>query len=100
MIWWPSTWTFNRASVADEVEAAIRARFGDTPKRVGGPPKRLLLYAAKKPGTKITSPWYRTADGLEHRLEILGIGQQFVAHGSRPENEGVDSGSRTRTVQP
>ena len=74
-----------RASVADEVEAAIRARFGDAPKRVGDPPKRLLLYAAKKPGTKITSPWYRTADGLEHRVEILGIGQQFVAHGIHPD---------------
>lgn len=74
-----------RSVVADEVEAAIRARFGDTLKRVGDPPKRLLLYAAKAPGTKITSPWYRTADGLEHRVEILGIGQQFVAHGIHPD---------------
>ena len=74
-----------RSAVADEVEAAIRARFGDAPKRVGDPPKRLLLYAAKKPGTKITSPWYKTADGLEHRVEILGIGQQFVAHGIHPD---------------
>lgn len=74
-----------RAAVADEVEAAVRARFGDAPKRVGEAPKRLLLYAAKKPGTKITSPWYRTVDGLEHRVEVLGIGQQFVAHGTHPD---------------
>ena len=74
-----------RAAVADEVEAAFRARFGDAPKRVGEAPKRLLLYAAKTPGTTITSPWYKTADGLEHRVEVLGIGQQFVAHGTHPD---------------
>ena len=73
------------SAVADEVEAAFRARFGDAIKRVGEAPKRLLLYAAKTPGTKITSPWYKTVDGLEHRVEVLGIGQQFVAHGIHPD---------------
>ena len=73
------------SAVADEVEAAFRARFGDAPKRVGEAPKRLLLYAAKTPGTKITSPWYKTVDGLDHRVEVLGIGQQFVAHGIHPD---------------
>ncbi len=72
-------------AAADAVEAAALARFGDAPKRVGEAPKRLLLYAAKRPGTKITSPVFSTVDGFEHRVEVLGVGQQFVALGTHPD---------------
>lgn len=71
--------------VADAVEAAFVARFGPGLKRIGEMPKRLLLYGAKTPGLKITSPIYRTMDGFEHRVEVLGIGQQFVAYGIHPD---------------
>jgi len=72
--------------VADAVEKAFVARFGPGLKRLGQAPKRLLLYGAKTPGLKITSPVYRTMDGFEHRVEILGIGQQFVAYGIHPDS--------------
>jgi len=71
--------------VSARVVAAARARFGDAPERVGMPPKALLLYAAIEPGTKITSPIWVSPDGKEHRVEVLGIGQQFVAAGIHPD---------------
>lgn len=73
------------AEVSARVVAAARARFGDAPERVGMPPKALLLYAAVEPGTKITSPIWMSPDGREHRVEVLGIGQQFVAAGIHPD---------------
>ena len=73
------------AEVSARVVAAARARFGDAPERVGMPPKALLLYAAVEPGTKITSPIWVSPDGREHRVEVLGIGQQFVAAGIHPD---------------
>lgn len=72
--------------VADAVEAAFVARFGPGLKRLGQAPKRLLLYGAKTPGLKITSPLYKTMDGMEHKVEILGDGQQFVAYGIHPDS--------------
>lgn len=72
---------------ADIVEEAFVARFGPGLKRIGEAPKRLLLYSAKTPGLKITSPWYKTMDGMEHRVEVLGIGQQFVAYGIHPDTK-------------
>lgn len=72
--------------VADAVEAAFVARFGPGLKRLGQVPKRLLLYGAKAPGLKITSPIYKTMDGMEHKVEILGDGQQFVAYGIHPDS--------------
>lgn len=72
--------------VADAVEAAFVARFGPGLKRLGQAPKRLLLYGAKAPGLKITSPLFQTVDGMEHKVEILGDGQQFVAYGIHPDS--------------
>ncbi len=71
--------------VADAVEAAFVARFGPGLKRLGETPKRLLLYGAQTPGLKITSPLFQTVDGVEHKVEILGDGQQFVAYGIHPD---------------
>jgi len=71
--------------VAGLVAEEFQKRFGRAPLRIGMPPKRLLLYAAKEPGPKITSDVFTTPDGLEHRVEVLGIGQQFVAYGIHPD---------------
>lgn len=71
--------------VSSRVNAAVRARFGAAPERVGMPPKALLLYAAQEPGTKITSKIWVSPDGKEHRVEVLGVGQQFVADGIHPD---------------
>jgi hypothetical protein len=54
-----------------ELERLARARLGDTPAlRIGSAPKRLLVYRAAVPFAGI-----RRAP-----IEVLGLGQQFVAH--------------------
>jgi hypothetical protein len=62
--------------VACRLERLARELLGDTPAvRFGLPPKRLLVY--------------RTADPLSgmkaHPIEVLGLGQQFVAFAGHPD---------------
>lgn len=76
-------------AVAARVYEAFVARFGEAPCRVGRAPKRLLVYAAAEPRTKINSAvWLRPnpEEGeKENKVEVLGIGQQFVAYGIHPD---------------
>lgn len=53
---------------------AIR-RLGEAPMRVGLWPKRLLLYRTETPQAKMSVG----------AIEVLGLGQQFVAFGQHPE---------------
>jgi hypothetical protein len=62
--------------LALELERLARARLGDTPAlRIGRAPKRLLVYRAATPFAGIR----RTP------IEVLGLGQQFVAHAIHPD---------------
>ncbi len=62
--------------LALEIERLARARLGDTPAlRIGRAPKRLLVHRALEP-----FPGIRRAP-----LEVLGLGQQFVAHAIHPD---------------
>ena len=76
-------------TVAARVYEAFVARFGEAPCRIGRAPKRLLVYAAEAPCTKINSAvWLRPnpEEGeKENKVEVLGIGQQFVAYGIHPD---------------
>lgn len=76
-------------AVAARVYEAFVARFGEAPCRIGRAPKRLLVYAAAEPRTKINSAvWLRPnpEEGeKENKVEVLGIGQQFVAYGIHPD---------------
>ena len=64
------------AEIALELERLCRARLGDTPAlRIGRAPKRLLVYRAAAPFAGI-----RRAP-----IEVLGLGQQFVAHAIHPD---------------
>lgn len=66
----------NDAELALELERLARARLGDTPAlRIGRAPKRLLVYRASAPFAGI-----RRAP-----IEVLGLGQQFVAHAIHPD---------------
>lgn len=73
------------AEVSALVAEKFQERFGKAPMRIGEAPKRLLLYRAEAPGPKITSSIYICRDKLEHRVEVLGVGQQFVAYGIHPD---------------
>ena len=70
--------------VALEMDAWCQAHVGFAPVRVGRAPKRLLVYRADAPFPKQTSVWV-DRQGREHRLEVLGEGQQFVAHHVHPD---------------
>ncbi len=63
-----------------------RSNLGDTCERVGNAPKILLTYRAAAEGWgKVTGAWFSDELGEEHRLEVLGKGQQFVAYHIHPD---------------
>lgn len=58
---------------------------GPTAERVGEAPKSLLPYRTNKPFAKIASSKYVDFLGEEHKVEILGDGQQYVAFADHPD---------------
>lgn len=55
--------------------------------RYGRPPKFMVLCQAEGPSGKRSSPLYRDAQGVEHRIECLGTGQQVVLAGIHPDTQ-------------
>ena len=54
--------------------------------RVGQAPKVLLVTRAAEAGwTKRATPYYEDLFGGKQRIEVLGVGQQFVAYGVHPK---------------
>jgi Primase C terminal 2 (PriCT-2)/Bifunctional DNA primase/polymerase, N-terminal len=63
---------------ASRLEQLARQVLGDTPAvRFGLPPKRLLVYRAAKPLSGMKA----------HPIEVLGLGQQFVAFADHPDTK-------------
>lgn len=73
--------------IAKKVEDFCLAEFGAALCRVGRAPKRLLLFRATSPFSKFMSPLYEDENGDQHRIEVLGVGQQFVAYNIHPETQ-------------
>jgi hypothetical protein len=74
------------APAADAVEQLARDRFGEDNRflvRFGQAPKRAILFQTDTPFPKITANLI-APDGSEHKIEILGNGQQIVAFGIHP----------------
>src|SRR4051794_7622898 len=71
--------------LADAIEALAIEHLGTTPlRRVGQPPKRLLVYQVEDgPLPKAQTPELLKGD-LKAKVEVLGQGQQFVAFGVHP----------------
>jgi hypothetical protein len=64
------------AALAQDIERLARESLGDTPAlRIGRPPKRLLVYRTATPFKGIK----------RHPLEVLCLGQQFVAYAIHPD---------------
>ena len=64
------------AELALQIEQLARTRLGDTPAlRIGRAPKRMLVYRAAQPFRGIK----------RHPLEVLCLGQQFLAYATHPE---------------
>lgn len=75
------------AELADKFVEWCCRNLGVTVCRVGKAPKTLLVYRAQTEGwAKGISAWFEDPMfGGEHRLEVLGKGQQFVAYHIHPE---------------
>jgi len=75
--------------LAQQLEDLAVRTFGPAPRRVGLPPKVLLLMQAETPFTKQQTRGYRlpgdTPEEKLHKVEILAQGQQFVAYNVHPD---------------
>lgn len=71
----------------DDEECATLVRnfidecFDSPPFRYGKKPRQLAIFKTSEPFKKLMSNKYVDEIGLEHRVEILGDGQMFVAYG-------------------
>jgi RecA-family ATPase len=54
--------------------------------RIGRAPKRALLFRTSQPFPKVVSKFV-APDGSEHKIEILGSGQQIVVDGVHPDTK-------------
>lgn len=64
------------AELALRIEQLARTRLGDTPAlRIGKAPKRMLIYRTSEPFRGIK----------RHPLEVLCLGQQFLAYATHPD---------------
>jgi hypothetical protein len=68
----------HHAALASRLEELARTALGDTPAvRFGMQPKRLLVFRTTEPLSGIKA----------HPIEVLGLGQQFVAFADHPETK-------------
>ena len=70
---------------SNDMVTFVENLLGSTVQRVGEAPKTLLVYRTDEPFTKVQSSTYVDPFGVEHKVEILGDGQQFVAFATHPD---------------
>ena len=70
---------------AIEIEDLTVNHIGLAPLRIGNAPKRGLMYRTEEPFRKIASKAWIDDQGRENRVEILGLGQQFVSNHFHPD---------------
>ena len=80
------------AALAAEIEALAEKELGKAPRRIGAAPKVLRIYRTDSPfphingkqfvltGDDYTAPGYKM-----HKVEVLGLGRQFVAYNIHPD---------------
>lgn len=71
--------------MARDMERFVIDLLGEAPTRVGRAPKRMLVFRTNEPFRKRDSGFFADAQGVEHKLEVLGDGQQFVGYGIHPD---------------
>lgn len=69
--------------LAETIEALAQQILGPAPRRIGNPPRRLLVYRTEEPFAKMRLTF--DVDGVEQAVEFLGEGQQYVAVGAHPK---------------
>ena len=73
-------------SLAKEIEDIALLILGPAPRRVGLPPKRLLIYRCNTTFPKM-SIRFETDSNKKFLVEVLAEGQQYVIHGIHPSNK-------------
>ena len=71
--------------VAQKMEDWLLKKYPNACVRVGRAPKRLVLFRTDEPFRKMAVTY--TDGKTDHKLEILGAGQQFVAYGIHPDTK-------------
>jgi hypothetical protein len=68
--------------ITNAVQKRIDEIVGAAPRlvRVGQAPKRSTIFQVAEPFSKLDTGRYIDGEGIEHHLEILCDGQQFIAH--------------------
>lgn len=77
--------------IADTLERWCLEHLGNAPIRIGQAPKRLLVYRRLTPAGKVSSAAYKDSRDedfwAKQQIEVLGLGQQFVAYGIHPDTD-------------
>ncbi len=71
---------FYNKAVTKTVAESFFELFGKGPIRIGQMPKALSVYSGLPGQAKMQTSW-TAPDGVVHKFELLGAGQQFVAYG-------------------
>lgn len=66
--------------VAEEIEALFESEIENSAVRIGLPPKRAIPFRSDTPFKKMATQFI-APNGLVHKVEILGDGQQIVVNG-------------------
>ena len=70
--------------VAEEIEALFESEIENSAVRIGLPPKRAIPFRSDTPFKKMATQFI-APNGLVHKVEILGDGQQIVVNGIHPD---------------
>ena len=70
--------------VAEEIEALLEDAIENSAVRIGLPPKRAIPFRTDTPFKKLATQFI-APNGLVHKVEILGDGQQIVVDGIHPD---------------
>lgn len=77
-----------RQDLIDAIGNMVRELPGgeNAPARIGMPPKSMFFFRTTEPREKDATDWF-TIDGVDQRVEIMGIGQQVVVDGIHPDTK-------------
>jgi hypothetical protein len=74
--------------LSEAIQSAANNILGPTPfVRIGKAPKALRLYRLPNEAKKLMTPELIGPDGDRAQVEVLGLGQQFVAYGIHPDTQ-------------
>jgi putative DNA primase/helicase len=75
-------------ALAGEIQNLAREMLGPTPlTRIGRAPRLLMVFRTEHPFKKLATDKFTLPDGAVAQVELLALGQQFVAFGIHPDTK-------------